>query len=44
MLCQFTFRNFRSYKAETTFDLQAAAIPEFSDSLLKSEKGGRFCL
>ena len=40
MLCQFTFRNFRSYKAETTFDLQATAIPEFSDSLQKREKGG----
>lgn len=39
MLCQFTFRNFKSYKDETVFDFQATAIPEFSDSLLLSEKG-----
>ena len=34
MLCQFSFQNFKSYKEETTFDFQAAAIPEFSASLL----------
>ena len=34
MLCQFSFRNFKSYKGETTFDFQAAAIPEFAESLL----------
>ncbi len=34
MLCQFSFQNFKSYKGETTFDFQAAAIPEFSESLL----------
>lgn len=38
MLCQFTFRNFRSYKEETTFDFQATAIPEFANSLLTSDK------
>lgn len=38
MLCQFSFQNFKSYKGETTFDLQAAAIPEFVDSLVKKEK------
>lgn len=38
MLCQFSFRNFKSYKEETTFDFQAAAIPEFADSLIKREK------
>lgn len=27
MLCQFSFQNFKSYKEETTFDFQAAAIP-----------------
>ena len=39
MLCQFSFQNYKSYKSETTFDFQATAIPEFSDSLLTSEKG-----
>ena len=39
MLCQFTFQNYKSYKAETTFDFQAMSIPEFSDSLLTVEKG-----
>ena len=34
MLCQFSFRNFKSYKGETTFDFQAVAIPEFAGSLL----------
>ena len=41
MLCQFSFQNFKSYKEETTFDFQAAAIPEFSASLLGAEKSGR---
>ena len=39
MLCQFSFKNFKSYKNETTFDLQSTAIPEFSESLLRSDKG-----
>lgn len=39
MLCQFSFKNFKSYKETTTFDFQATSIPEFSDSLLTSEKG-----
>lgn len=38
MLCQFSFQNFKSYRNETTFDFQAAAIPEFSDSLITKEK------
>lgn len=33
MLCQFTFKNFKSYKEETTFDLQAEDTPEFVDGL-----------
>lgn len=37
MLCQFSFRNFRSYKNESTFDFQAAATPEFADSLIKQD-------
>ena len=41
MLCQFSFQNFKSYKVETTFDFQAAAIPEFGASLLGEEKGGK---
>lgn len=39
MLCQFSFQNYKSYKSETTFDFQATSIPEFSDSLLTSDKG-----
>lgn len=38
MLCQFSFQNFKSYREETTFDFQASAIPEFSDSLITKDK------
>lgn len=38
MLCQFLFQNFKSYKEETIFDLQAMAIPEFEESLIVREK------
>ncbi len=38
MLCQFSFKNFKSYKEETTFDLQATTISEFGESLIKREK------
>ncbi len=41
MLCQFTFRNFKSYKNETVFDFQAEAIPEFSETLLGNDKSGK---
>ncbi len=34
MLCQFTFKNFKSYRDETVFDFQAAKLDEFSDSLI----------
>lgn len=34
MICQFSFSNYKSYRKETTFDFQAAAIPEFAESLL----------
>lgn len=34
MLYQFTFRNFRSYKNETVFDLQAVSSQGFNESLL----------
>ncbi len=39
MLCQFSFQNYKSYKDETTFDFQAAALPEFENTLLSSDKG-----
>lgn len=39
MLCQFTFKNFRSYKEETVFDFQATSITEFKDSLLSIDGG-----
>ena len=38
MLCQFSFSNFKSYRNETTFDFQAANLPEFSNSLIRFEK------
>lgn len=31
MLCQFSFKNFKSYKETTTFDFQATSIPEFQN-------------
>ncbi|MDE6261457.1 MAG: ATP-binding protein [Oscillospiraceae bacterium] len=34
MLCQFRFKNVFSYRDETVFDMQAADIDEFSDSLI----------
>lgn len=34
MLCQFSFKNFLSYKDETVFDFQASTIPELSSSLI----------
>ena len=41
MLCQFTFNNFRSYRDETTFDMQASSMKEFKDSLIVDEKDGQ---
>ena len=38
MLCQFIFKNFKSYRDETVFDMQAASIAEHSDSLLSYER------
>ena len=34
MLCQFSFKNFKSYKDETIFDFQAATLPEFRETLI----------
>lgn len=41
MLCQFTFDNFRSYRDKTTFDMQASAMKEFTESLIIDEKDGQ---
>ena len=38
MLCQFSFKNFKSYKDETVFDFQAAALSEHSNTLIVREK------
>lgn len=38
MLCQFSFKNFKSYKNETEFDFRAFSTDEFSDSLIKRDK------
>ena len=38
MIVRFSFQNFKSYKNETILDFQAAAIPEFGDTLIKREK------
>ena len=38
MLCQFSFKNFWSYKDATVFDFQAASIPEFNDSIINTDK------
>lgn len=42
MLCQFTFENFKSYRDQTVFDMQAAGIKEFSSSLLPSQNPEKF--
>jgi hypothetical protein len=34
MLCQFTFSNFRSYKDEIVFNMQATSMKEFENSLI----------
>ena len=41
MLCQFTFGNFRSYRDETIFDMQASSMKEFSESLIVDKKDGQ---
>jgi AAA15 family ATPase/GTPase len=38
MLCQFSFKNFNSYKNETIFDFQATNVPEFEESCITFEK------
>lgn len=39
MLCQFTVKNFKSIKDEMTFDMQAAAISEHENRIIKDTDG-----
>ncbi len=41
MLCQFTFKNYKSYKDETTIEMQAENIEEFGETLIKNEKDNK---
>ena len=41
MLCQFSFKNFKSYRDETVFDMQAADLSEFADSIIECSKASR---
>ena len=42
MLCQFTVKNFKSIRDEVTFDMQAAAISEHEDRIIKDTDGELF--
>ena len=42
MLCQFTVKNFKSIRDEITFDMQAAAISEHEDKVIKDKDGEVF--
>lgn len=39
MLCQFTVKNYKSIRDEVTFDMQAAAISEHKDRIIKDVNG-----
>ena len=39
MLCQFTVKNYKSIRDEVTFDMQAAAISEHEDRIIKNQDG-----
>lgn len=39
MLCQFTVKNYKSIRDEMTFDMQAAAISEHEDRVIKDKDG-----
>lgn len=41
MLCQFTFENYRSYRDETVFDMQASPMKEFDESIIVDKKDGQ---
>ena len=42
MLCQFTVKNYKSIREEMTFDMQATAIMEHRDRIIKTEDGESF--
>lgn len=42
MLCQFTVKNFKSIRDEMTFDMQAAAISEHEDRIIKDKDGEEY--
>ena len=42
MLCQFTVKNYKSIRDEMTFDMQAAAISEHEDKVIKDKDGEQF--
>lgn len=42
MLSQFTVKNYKSFRDEMTLDMQAAAISEHADRIIKSEKKEEF--
>ena len=39
MLCQFTVKNYKSIRDEVTFDMQAVAISEHEDKIIKDIDG-----
>ena len=39
MLCQFTVKNYKSIRDEVTFDMQAAAISEHENRIIKDQDG-----
>ena len=41
MLYQFKFKNFKSYKNETVFDMRAENIKEFEESIIVDKNGER---
>lgn len=42
MLCQFTVKNYKSIRDEVTFDMQAAAISEHEDKIIKDKDGEQY--
>ncbi|HJA91754.1 MAG TPA: ATP-binding protein [Candidatus Eisenbergiella merdipullorum] len=42
MLCQFTVKNYKSIRDEVTFDMQAVAISEHEDRVIKDKDGEQF--
>lgn len=42
MLCQFTVKNYKSIRDEVTFDMQAAAISEHEDRIIRDKDGEIF--